>query len=190
MTEEEFIIGPGGRKILVEYLRLDRFDRDMLHTLLTCFARAMDWPKIKTFHNETLNTFIDSVFVVLDELVSTGKMESVMSDGMLIVKAKVIKVEERARSIGQYRSFLCTDKSVRIDAYDRNIIVKMMDCMNDIVVSEKEEKYFIPMFHHRTLKKFITSLYKIFFETDKLRHFNNCVDKNGNMYISTMYAGK
>jgi len=64
----------------------------------------------------------------------------------------------------------------------------MMACLNDIVVSEKEEKYFIPMFHHRTLKTFIMGVYKIFFETNKLRHFNNCVDKDGNMYISTQYV--
>jgi hypothetical protein len=188
MPEEEFIIGPNGRKIPIEYFRLDSFDREVLKNTLKCFKRVLRGLSVKNFHNETLNLFVVSVIRMLDKLESTGKMESVMSDGRLIVKAAVIKEEEEAKKGVGNRPFLCTDKSVRIDTHDRNIIEKMMACLNDIVVSEKEEKYFIPMFHHRTLKTFIMGVYKIFFETNKLRHFNNCVDKDGNMYISTQYV--
>lgn len=190
MNEEEFIIGLSGRKIPIERLRLDMFDRDILHKLLICFGSAMEWPNIKSFHNETLHLFINSLVIMLDTLEETGKMESVMSDGMLTIKTGVIKAEERGRSIGQTRSFLCTDKSVRIDLHDKNIIEKMMDCMNDIIVKKEEKDRFIPMFHHRTLMMFFVRLYKIFLDTDKLRHFNNCVDKEGNMFISTLYIGK
>jgi hypothetical protein len=189
MTEEDFIIGIGGRKILLELLRLDIFDREILHNLLECFKKSMDWPEVKSFHNMTLNLFITSLVSMLIKFESEGKMESSIQDGYLTVKAKVVKVEELEKYIGQHRAFACTDKSVRIDTHDRNIIEKMLNCMENIVAKEEEKQYFISKFHHRTLKKFFDILYKLLFETDKLRHFNNCVDKDGDLYISTPYVG-
>jgi lysyl-tRNA synthetase class I len=118
-----------------------------------------------------------------------GKMESSIQDGYLTIKTKVVKIEELEKYIGQHRAFVCTDKSVRIDTHDRNIIEKMLNCMEKIVAKEEEKQYFISKFHHKTLKKFFDTLYKLLFETDKLRHFNNCVDKDGNLYVSTLYAG-
>jgi hypothetical protein len=184
--DEGFILDIAGRKIPIEYLRLDNFDRNILNNLLGCFGGVIRMSNIRTFHNKTLEMFIKSVVKMLLEFEETGKMESSMTDGRLTIKVAVDKVVRRSID----RAFLCTDENVRIDTYDRKIIENMIDCMNDNIAREDEIEYFIPMFHHRTLKNLFIGLYKILFETKKLRHFNNCVDKEGNMYISTMYTGK
>lgn len=185
-ASEEFIVGPGGKKIPIEYLRLDTFDREILDNLLDCFGDRLIISNIPAFHNKTLEMFVKSINNVLLQFMLTGKMDAIMSDGRLTVKVAVDKVVRRSLN----RAFLCTDEHVRIDTYDRKIIEKMINCMDTYVVSKDEIEYFIPMFHHRTLKNFFIALYKILFETKKLRHFNNCVDREGNMYISTLYVGK
>lgn len=192
MTEEDFIIGVGERerKIPIEYLRLDLFDRELLHRLIKCFQRVMiSRVKVKSFHNKTLNLFMTSLVRMLIKLEKEGKLELVFQDGYLTIKARVVGIEEMPPYIVDHRIFKCTDEQVRIDIHDRDRIEKMLNCVENIVAREEDKKYFIPKFHHRTLSTFISRLYKLFFETDKLRHFNNCVDKDGNLYISTPYAG-
>lgn len=190
MTEEDFITGIGGRKIPLELLRLDIFDRELLHNLLKCFKIVMvSKVKVKSFHNKTLNLFMTSLVRMLIKLRKEGKLESAFQDGYLTVKVRVVGIEEMPPYIDQHRVFKCTDEQVRIDIHDRDRIEKMLNCMEIIVAKKEEKKYFIPKFHHRTLNTFITRLFKLFSETDKLRHFNNCVDKEGNLYISTPYAG-
>lgn len=192
MAEEDYTFGIGERKITIplEYLRLDLFDRELLQRLIKCFQSVMiSRVKVKAFHNKTLNLFMTSLVRMLIKLEKEGKLELVFQDGYFAVKVRVVGIEEMPPYIEYHRIFKCTDEQVRIDIHDRDIIEKMLNCVENIIAREKEIKYFIPKFHHRTLSTFITRLYKLFFETDKLRHFNNCVDKDGNLYISTPYAG-
>lgn len=193
MTDEEyFIIGAGERerKIPLEYLRLDIFDRAVLDILIRCFQSVMfSRVKVKSFHNKSLNLFMTSTVRMLIKLQKEGKLEILFQDGYLTVKVRVVGIEEMPPYTVPHRVFKCTDEQVRIDTHDRDKIEEMLNCMENILAKKEEKKYFIPIFHHKTLSTFITRLFKLFSETDKLRHFNNCVDKDGNLYISTPYAG-
>jgi hypothetical protein len=188
--ESDFILDLGGRKIPMEQLRLDNFDREILHSILKCFEKSMDWPEVREFHNESLNLFMTSLVVMLTKIEFDGIMNSSIQDGKLTIKVKVVQVEKVEPRIKQHRAFKCTSESVRIDGHDRQIVENMINCMNDNVAKKEEVKYFISAFHHRTLKIFFNKLYKAFYEFGDLWHFNNCVDKEGNLYVSIPYAGK